>query len=51
MIQGDPNAADFYRAAGAVQVGERASASVPGRVLPLFELALDDHTHATYKVP
>ena len=38
LIQGDPHATDFYRAAGAQPVGERASASVPGRFLPLFEL-------------
>jgi GNAT superfamily N-acetyltransferase len=40
VIQGDPNAAAFYRQVGAEQVRERPSASVPGRVLPLFELAL-----------
>ena len=39
VIQGDPNAAAFYRAAGAVRVGERPSASITGRVLPLYELA------------
>jgi len=40
MIQGDPNAQNFYRAAGAQEVGERASASIPGRILPLFEVLL-----------
>jgi GNAT superfamily N-acetyltransferase len=39
VIQGDPNAAAFYRAAGAVRVGELPSASITGRVLPLYELA------------
>jgi GNAT superfamily N-acetyltransferase len=36
VIHGDPNAARFYRAAGAVQVGEAPSASIPGRMLPVF---------------
>ncbi len=40
VIQGDPHAVDFYRAASALQVGERESDSVPGRMLPLFEIAL-----------
>ena len=35
-IQGDPNAAQFYLAAGATHVGERESGSIPGRVLPLY---------------
>lgn len=38
--QGDPNAADFYRAAGGIQVGERESDSVPGRYLPEFRIRL-----------
>ena len=40
IIQGDPNAERFYLAAGAVQVGERESDSIPGRMLPLFEIIL-----------
>lgn len=40
IIQGDPNATRFYRAAGGRQIGERPSASIPGRSLPLFELDL-----------
>jgi len=40
IIQADPNAVEFYRAAGAVVVGERASASIPGRTLPLLEIEL-----------
>lgn len=40
IIQGDPNAADFYRAAGGVQVGERESGSIPGRYLPVFRIEL-----------
>jgi hypothetical protein len=39
-IQGDPNAARFYERVGARRIGERESASVPGRMLPLFELAV-----------
>jgi GNAT superfamily N-acetyltransferase len=42
VIQGDPYAAPFYRAVGARQVGARESDSVPGRMLPLFELNLVD---------
>ncbi len=38
IIQGDPNAAEFYARCGAIQVGERPSASIPGRMLPLYEL-------------
>lgn len=41
VIQGDPNAADFYRATGAVQVGTRESASIPGRILPLFAVSIE----------
>ena len=37
-IQGDPNAAAFYEAAGARHVGDRESGSIPGRYLPLYEL-------------
>lgn len=41
VIQGDPHAADFYRAAGARQIGHRESGSIPGRYLPLFEITLE----------
>ncbi len=40
LIQGDPNAEKFYRAAGAQLVGERESESIPGRYLPLFTISL-----------
>ena len=40
LIQSDPYAADFYRAAGGEQVGERESVSIPGRYLPLFIIKL-----------
>jgi GNAT superfamily N-acetyltransferase len=36
VIQGDPHAERFYLAAGAVPAGQRESASIPGRMLPLF---------------
>ena len=45
-IQGDPNAAQFYERVGAARIGERESASVPGRMLPLFEIAIDELTSA-----
>ncbi|MFE2426196.1 GNAT family N-acetyltransferase [Streptomyces sp. NPDC059373] len=35
-IDADPNAEPFYRAMGAVRIGETPSGSVPGRVLPLL---------------
>lgn len=37
-IQADPNAAGFYEAMGARRIGERVSASIPGRMLPLYEM-------------
>lgn len=40
VIQGDPNAEGFYLAMGATRCGERESGSIPGRMLPLFELSL-----------
>ena len=41
IIQGDPNATDFYAAAGARRTGERESGSIPGRALPIFEIEID----------
>jgi GNAT superfamily N-acetyltransferase len=41
IIQGDPNAIEFYIAAGGRQIGTRESASIPGRYLPLFEIDID----------
>jgi predicted N-acetyltransferase YhbS len=40
VVQADPNAAAFYERAGAVRIGERASESIPGRMLPLYEFRL-----------
>ncbi|BAD58182.1 GNAT family N-acetyltransferase [Nocardia farcinica] len=37
-IESDPNAEPFYRAMGAVGVGDVESGSVPGRTLPLMEI-------------
>lgn len=42
VIQGDPNAANFYRAAGGVRCGELPSRSIPNRVLPLFRIKLEE---------
>ena len=41
LIQSDPHAQSFYLAVGAKRVGERASGSIAGRMLPLFEIALE----------
>ena len=40
IIQGDPNAEAFYRAAGGSLVGTRKSASIPSRELPVFHIDL-----------
>lgn len=40
LIQGDPHAEKFYLSAGARQVGSRESGSIPGRLLPMFEIAI-----------
>ncbi|CAM5720685.1 MULTISPECIES: GNAT family N-acetyltransferase [Streptomyces] len=39
-IDADPNAEPFYRAMGAVRIGETPSGSVPGRMLPLLSVTL-----------
>lgn len=38
VIQADPNAAPFYERCGARLIGERPSDSIPGRMLPLYEI-------------
>jgi len=40
IIQADPNAKSFYLKAGAKLTGELASLSIPGRLLPTFEIEL-----------
>ena len=40
-IQGDPHAERFYRAAGGMLVGQKESASFPGRFLPMFAITFD----------
>lgn len=40
IIQGDPNASRFYAVVGGRQIGTRASGSIPGRYLPLFEIEI-----------
>ncbi len=42
IIQGDPNADKFYRAAGGVPTGSKESESIPGRFLPTFQILLSD---------
>ncbi len=39
-IDADPHAEGFYRAMGAVRVGETPSGSIPGRMLPLMTVRL-----------
>ena len=41
-IEADPNAADWYRAKGAIDVGTVASGSIPGRILPLLALPISE---------
>ena len=40
VIHGDPHAAAFYEASGAVEIGRVESQSIPGRLLPLYEIDL-----------
>ena len=40
IIQGDPNAEQFYRAAGGSVVSTRKSTSIPDRELPIFHIDL-----------
>ena len=40
-IPGDPNAEEFYTSIGAEPAGYRESASIPGRFLPVFKLAIE----------
>ncbi|WP_034387266.1 GNAT family N-acetyltransferase [Deinococcus sp. YIM 77859] len=40
LLESDPHAEGFYRAMGAVRVGEVPSPVLPGRVLPLMRLDL-----------
>lgn len=47
LIHGDPHAVGFYLAMGARYAGEVPSGSIPGRMLPLFQLPLDPATSAS----
>lgn len=40
VIQGDPHAERFYKAAGGVFSGRRESDSIPGRYLPVYVIRL-----------
>ena len=51
VIQGDPNATAFYEAAGCVPIGTRESASIPGRMLPVYSLRLDCEPPAAAAAP
>ena len=39
-IGSDPNAAGFYERMGAQRIGETPSASIPGRVLPVYAIGI-----------
>ena len=41
VIQADPNANNFYLSAGGIVTGERESASISGRYLPILVIQLD----------
>ena len=43
-IESDPNAAAFYERVGARLVGETPSASIPGRVLPVYAIGVSSTT-------
>ena len=47
IIQGDPNAEQFYRAAGGSVVGTRESTSIPDRELPVFHIDLRESVEET----
>jgi len=47
IIQGDPNAEQFYRAAGGSVVGTRRSTSIPDRELPVFRIDLREPAEET----
>jgi N-acetylglutamate synthase-like GNAT family acetyltransferase len=42
VIESDPHAEMFYRAMGAVRVGDVPSSVIPGRVLPLLKFVIGD---------
>jgi len=44
IIQSDPNAEKFYRAAGGILAGKQESKSIPGRLLPTLKILLADET-------
>jgi GNAT superfamily N-acetyltransferase len=43
-IDSDPNAAGFYERMGARRIGETPSASIPGRVLPVYVIGVSSTT-------
>jgi GNAT superfamily N-acetyltransferase len=44
LIHGDPNAEKFYISAGAQRIGDAESESIPGRMLPVFKITLEEQT-------
>jgi hypothetical protein len=46
IIQSDPDAVIFYRAAGGKLIGEQDSLSIPDRKLPLFSIELSSSSRA-----
>ena len=50
IIQGDPNAKNFYLKVGGKLTGERESASIPDRYLPVFTIDLTENNRSTNKI-
>ncbi len=48
MIEADPGAAGFYKKMEAVECGSVPSASIPGRTLPLLQIALMHQRHPSH---
>lgn len=55
VIQSDPHAVGFYQAAGGVSIGDRESASISDRLLPMLAIPLNENTTVTdghsYELP
>lgn len=47
LVQSDPNAAEFYRSCGGLEIGKSESASIPGRILPMFKYEIKKHECVT----
>jgi hypothetical protein len=42
IVQSDPNAEKFYRAAGGILTGTQESKSIQGRLLPTLEILVEE---------